>query len=118
MFRSSVPSSQSALSPERTLELANLCLENARTTKNPEVALELCAEATTVLSRMKQFLKTSAPPTDSDDQSLREGIATTYLEIGKLQDSLRRRDKALVSYKKADKWRYVRVIQLPPPSTV
>lgn len=96
--------SSTHLSPEKTLELAKVCLENARKTKDPEVALALCDQAGTVLDRVKDTAKVSTSSTDPQDQTLRDGIIATYLEIGKLQDDLQRPGKARDSFKGAEKW--------------
>ncbi|KAI8362961.1 hypothetical protein B0O80DRAFT_482175 [Mortierella sp. GBAus27b] len=104
MFRNSTPPTQGGLSPERTLELANVCLENARKAKDPELALELCDLAGEALSRLKHNARAIASFTDTQDHASRERISTTYLEIGKLQDDLQQHEKAQASYKRAEKW--------------
>ncbi|KAI8598725.1 hypothetical protein EDD21DRAFT_356115 [Dissophora ornata] len=95
----------SGLSPQQALELANLHLENALTTKDPELALKCCDYAEAALSRMKRPAKKIVMSSlRADDLALRDGIAAAYSEIGKLLISLGNSAKAQVSNKKAEKW--------------
>ncbi|KAK3827431.1 MAG: WD40-repeat-containing domain protein [Benniella sp.] len=105
MFRTR-SSSQSTLSLQQSLELASICISNARTTKDFVVAQELCHDAETSLSRIKKTsLPTLASLKSTEDQNLHERVTTTYSDLGELQVSLGRNDKAQASYKNAEQWR-------------
>ncbi|KAI8601171.1 hypothetical protein EDD21DRAFT_353908 [Dissophora ornata] len=99
---------RNTLSPQAALELANEHLENARKTKNPEIALEYCNDAEKALAHIRTSVrKTCVSSTRAEDQSLCNEIATAYFELGELLDSLGRRTKAQVIYKNGEKWGYV-----------
>ncbi|KAF9930983.1 hypothetical protein BGZ65_005091, partial [Modicella reniformis] len=93
---SSSPSSSShaTLSPQKALDLTNVYLENTRDVKDPQLALELCDDAETSLSKVMKM---------TQDQNLRERVASSCFELGQLQDNLGSSDKAQTSYKKAGK---------------
>ncbi|KAI8602910.1 hypothetical protein EDD21DRAFT_352310 [Dissophora ornata] len=102
MFRNVFSSS---LSVQQALELANLHLENAHNTKDPELVLTCCNYAETTLSRMKTVAKkTVISSSRADHQALRSDVAAAFFEHGKLLDSLGNHTKAQASYKKAEKW--------------
>lgn len=94
--------SHSILSPQQSLELANVCLESAHTAKDIELVAELCHDADTVLSEAKNSLRGVHASKKTDNQSL-HGIAAAYCELGDLWDSLGEIDKAHASYSKAEK---------------
>lgn len=101
MFRSSSPHPNN---PQKDLELANALLESAWKTEDREIALVICSDAQDKLSRVKRATKRALlHPTSDKDESLREGIASAYIELGKLLDMLGQGDKAQVNYKRADK---------------
>lgn len=106
MFRIGATSSSRGIhSPQQALEIANLCLENAHKQKDPELALELCGDAEAMVSQMTRIMKKSViPPNHPEEQTIRKGIATVYLELGKLQDGLGHGDKARTSLKNAETW--------------
>jgi len=105
VFSSATSSSSGALSLKQTLELVNLCLDNAQGTKNSELALELCGDAGASLSGIKRSTrKALIPPKKDDDRTLSDRIATAFTILGTLQDSLGRGDKARANYKKAVQW--------------
>ncbi|UAW64649.2 pentapeptide repeat-containing protein [Mycoavidus sp. HKI] len=115
-------SSRSALSPQKTLDLANCYLENARKAKDLEIALVLCDDAEASLSQMKRALRKAHTPETLADQTLRTKIGTVYFEHGKVLENLGHSDKAQVSYKKAEKWGYVQeqarpIVSSRPSST-
>jgi hypothetical protein len=93
------------------LELASICISNARTTKDFEVARELCHDAENALSRIKKASSVGSL-TSTEDQNLHERIATTFSDLGELQVSLGRNDKAQDSYKNAEQW-YVAMAKDP-----
>ncbi|KAG0005411.1 hypothetical protein BGZ65_011211 [Modicella reniformis] len=99
-------SPHTTLSPQKALDLTNVYLENARkANEDPELALELCANAEASLSRvMKTAL--SRPPRSHHpqvDQALREKVASSSFELGQLQDHLGSTKKAQSSYRNAEK---------------
>ncbi|KAF9996994.1 hypothetical protein BGZ65_007425, partial [Modicella reniformis] len=121
MFHSTGSSSHATLSPQKALDLTNVYLENARKVNDPQLALELCRDAETSLSQvMKMDLN---PPRDTQDQPLRERVASSCFELGQLQDHLGSGDKAQASYKKAGKlgWhaqnQSTRPLQRPNPNS-
>jgi hypothetical protein len=101
------PMSQVHLSPQQSLEFANICLAGARTTKDLGVAQELCHDAGSVLAQIKRASSTLASLKSTDVQTLREKVSATYSDLGDLQDSLGQSEKAQTSYKNAEQWRYV-----------
>jgi hypothetical protein len=113
MFRSTASSLKSTLSPQQTLEYTHLCLENARKTEDFELSLQLCRDAETTLSRMK-----SASHSQEKDGPIRVGVATAYFNLGKLQDSLGKSDKAQTSFRKVEQWGYVTRKNSSPMCTI
>jgi hypothetical protein len=102
IFRSSSPHPNNP--PQKDLELANALLESARKTEDSEVALVICSDAEDKLSRVKRATKkTLLRPTNDEDETLRKGVASAFIELGKLLGSLGQGDKALVNYKRAEK---------------
>jgi hypothetical protein len=105
MFRSGASSLRNHLSPQQSLELANLYLENAHRTKDPEIVLEWCSVTEAELFRTKGASKKAlSPPMQDDNRALREGMATALSNLGKLQDSLGQSEKAQASYRRAEQW--------------
>ncbi|KAF9980585.1 WD_REPEATS_REGION domain-containing protein, partial [Modicella reniformis] len=95
MSYNTVSSARCGISPQKTLELANFHLNNARRVNDPELALALCDDAEAALFRIKNF----------GERALRDGVATAYFEHGKLLDNMGQVDKAEISFKKAEKFR-------------
>ncbi len=104
MLGSIFSSSRSLLSLQETLDLASSYLETARKAKDLKIALVLCDDAEASLSEMKKALKKAHAPETLADQTLRDKIATVYFEHGKVLEKLGQHDRALGSYKKAQKW--------------
>ncbi|KAF9925608.1 hypothetical protein BGZ65_007653 [Modicella reniformis] len=104
-----VPSHLSALSPQLSLELTNVYLENAYKTTEKDIALVLCRDAETALTQAKSATK-KYPIHLKDTQSelLKEGIASAYIDLGKLLDGHGYQIKAQAISKKAEKWRIVK----------
>ncbi|KAG0348636.1 hypothetical protein BGZ54_004563, partial [Gamsiella multidivaricata] len=101
----------STLSPQKELEVANILLEIARNTNDTGISLQFCSDAEAALSRMKRATKkTLASPQSGVDQTLRDGIASAYLEHGKLLNNLGHSEMAQTSYKKAAKWGHIQDI--------
>ncbi|KAG0347560.1 hypothetical protein BGZ54_004879, partial [Gamsiella multidivaricata] len=99
MFDRTFSSSRKTLSPQKELELTNIYVENARKTKDREIAL----------SRMKRAAKkTLTTPLSVEDQALRDGFVGACLEHARLLESLGYNEMAQVSYNRAEKWGHVR----------
>ncbi len=106
MLGGTFSSLRSALSPEKTLDLANAYLKLARETPALNIALILCNEVDASLSQMKRALKKAHTPQTLADQALRDRIAQTYFERGQVLENWGQRDEAQNSYRKAQKWGY------------
>ncbi|KAF9352827.1 hypothetical protein BGX34_011945 [Mortierella sp. NVP85] len=105
VFRNIVLSHLSALSLQQALNLSNIYLENAYTTADRDIALVLCHETKVALSQAKSAdRKYPAHPKDTGYQSLRDGVATAYIDLGKLLEKQGYQDEAQAIYKKAEKW--------------
>ncbi|KAG0352492.1 hypothetical protein BGZ54_002755, partial [Gamsiella multidivaricata] len=103
MFDRTFSSPRNALSPQMELELTNIYVENARKTKDREIALVLCDDAEAALSRMKRAVKkTLTSPLSVGDQALRDGFAGACLKHASLLESLGYSEMAQVSYKRAE----------------
>jgi hypothetical protein len=90
-------SPRDTLSPLQALELAKVYLENALKAKDRCIALVLCHVTEASLSQARKASK------HADIQAVREEMITTYAKLGELLDSCGHRDKAQVSYKRAEK---------------
>ncbi|KAK3805552.1 MAG: WD40-repeat-containing domain protein [Benniella sp.] len=98
-------SSPRSLSVQQILGLTDLCLENARGAKDVELALELCDDAEVALSGIKgSQRKVLIASKKDEDQTLSKRIADFYINLGTLQGSLGRSDKARANFKKAVQW--------------
>ncbi|KAF9924898.1 hypothetical protein BGZ65_008083, partial [Modicella reniformis] len=97
-----VPSHLCVLSLQQSLELTNIYLENAYKTKDKDIALVLCHDAEIALIQAKNAIKTQTK--DVGDQTLREGVAAAYIDLGKLLESLGYQNEAQALCKKAEKW--------------
>jgi len=99
------PSHLSALSLQQALELSNIYLENAYRTSDRNIALVLCREAEVALSQAKSANKKyPTHPDDPGHQALREGVATAYVDLGKLLGRRGFQSEARAICKKAEKW--------------
>ncbi|KAF9346027.1 hypothetical protein BGX34_004272, partial [Mortierella sp. NVP85] len=97
VFGGIVTSPRGSLSLQQSLELANVYLENASKAQDPDIALVLCHDTEVSLSQVKKGVR------HADDQFLREGIATAYIDLGRVLDSRGHHNEAQASYKKAEK---------------
>ncbi|KAF8978390.1 hypothetical protein BGZ46_006507 [Entomortierella lignicola] len=117
MLANHFASSRGALSPQKALELIEFYLDNAQKAKDPEIALVLCDNAEASLLQMRKIAKKAYTPQNTEVKPLHDQIATAYFTHGELLDRLGHHDKAQASYKKAEKWGYVREVdQQPKPS--
>ncbi|KAF9985426.1 hypothetical protein BGZ65_010866 [Modicella reniformis] len=97
VFGAIVSSSRGALSALQALELANVYLEGAFRVNDSDISLVLCSDAEVSLSQAKKTSKST------EDKAIREGIATAYLELGKVLETRGHQDEAQASYKKGEK---------------
>ncbi|KAK3807349.1 MAG: hypothetical protein J3Q66DRAFT_392643 [Benniella sp.] len=97
LFGSIVSSPRGSLSPQQALELANVYLENASNAKDSSIALVLCHDTEVALYQAKKSVK------HGNNQKLAKGIATAYLGLGKLLESLDYISGAEASIRKAKK---------------
>lgn len=105
VFRNIILSHLSALSLQQALDLCNIYLENAYTTADRDISLVLCHEAKVALSQAKSAdKKYSTHFKNTGYQSLRDGVATAYIDLGKLLEKQGYLDEAQTIYKKAEKW--------------
>ncbi|KAG0243753.1 hypothetical protein BGX31_010222 [Mortierella sp. GBA43] len=105
LSRSTVPTPKTALSLQQALELANGYLESAYKTEHQNVALVNGHDAEIALSQAKKINK--AFPDHLKDvgyQSLCHGVASAYMDLGKLLEYLEYQEQAQTMYTKAEKW--------------
>ncbi|KAI8345101.1 hypothetical protein B0O80DRAFT_429781 [Mortierella sp. GBAus27b] len=88
-----------SLSAKQALELAKVYLENARNADDSNIAMVLCHDTKVSLSQAKKVIKRAKNP------ALIEGIASTYDDLGKQQETRGHDKEAQSSYKKAEKLR-------------
>ncbi|KAF9344458.1 hypothetical protein BGX34_005652, partial [Mortierella sp. NVP85] len=97
VFGNIVSSPRANLSGRQALELANVYLENASTAADADISLVLCHDTEVSLYQAKKAIK------HAENQSLVEGIATTYFGLGKLLERRGHSAGAQASFKKAEK---------------
>ncbi|KAG0220036.1 hypothetical protein BGX31_011101, partial [Mortierella sp. GBA43] len=85
------------LTPVQSLCLAKAYLESATKEQDMDVTLVLCHDAEVSLSQAKKSSKRA------ENQTLHDGIASTYIDLGDLLHSRGRPTEAKASYKKAEK---------------
>ncbi|KAF9997522.1 hypothetical protein BGZ65_006899, partial [Modicella reniformis] len=99
-----VPSPKSPLSLQQILELSNIYLENAFKATDHDIVLILCHDAEAALAQVKSSSKKILIHSeDSEEQALREGVATAYIGLGKLLDNQGYPDEAQTLYEEAEK---------------
>jgi len=86
------------LSLQQVLDLANIYLENASKSTDPDIVLVLCHDTEVSLSQVKKAVKRK------EDGEMREGIAALYIGLGDLLASKGYRVEAQAFYKKSEKW--------------
>ena len=92
-----VSSPRANISPQKSLELANVYLENAFNAIDSDIALVLCHDAEVSLYQAKKSVK------HGKDQTVAKGIATAYIGLGKVLESRGHVGGAEASFKKAEK---------------
>lgn len=104
MFSSIVSTPLGSLSPQQALQLANVYLDNACNINDPDISLVLCHDTKVSLSHARKVVKHSKNPT------IVEGLATAYIDLGKLLERNGHVTEAQSSYKKAKTLGYVKTL--------
>jgi hypothetical protein len=97
VFGSIVSSPRANLSGRQALELASMYLENASNASDADISLVLCHDTEVSLYQAKKAIK------HAENQSLVDGIATTYIGLGRLLERRGHGTSAKASFKKAEK---------------
>ncbi|KAF9353956.1 hypothetical protein BGX34_011286 [Mortierella sp. NVP85] len=97
LFGGIIASPRDILTPVQALELANVYLENAFRATDPYIALTLGHDTEVSLTQAKSASKRYGL------QVVREGVATTYVKLGRLLDAHGRHDEAQACYKKGER---------------
>jgi hypothetical protein len=97
VFGNIVSSPRGSLLPQKALDLANIYLENAFNANDSDIALVLCHDTEVSLHQAKKHVKRD------ENRTVAEGIATAYIGLGKLLESLHQVKGAQASFKEADK---------------
>jgi ABC-type phosphate/phosphonate transport system ATPase subunit len=97
VFGSIASSPLGSLNPKQALQLANLYLDNAYNTNDPAITLVLCHDTEISLSHARKVVK------HAKNTVVVEGMATTYIDLGKLLEKHGHDFQAQTSYKKAAK---------------
>jgi len=98
VFGSVISSPKGSLSLQKIINLANVYLENACKSTDPEILLVLCHDAEVSLTQARKTAR------NTENKAMREGIATLYIGLGDLLDSHGHRNEAQAFYKKSEKW--------------
>ncbi|KAI8358764.1 hypothetical protein B0O80DRAFT_423805 [Mortierella sp. GBAus27b] len=97
MFGSIISSPRGSLLPQQALDLANIYLDNAWNTTDPQLTLVLCHDTEISLSQARKAAKRAENP------MVLEGIASAYLSLSKLLENRGLDSEAQASFKKAEK---------------
>jgi hypothetical protein len=97
MFVNVISSPRGHLSLQQSLDLANIYLEHASKVTDPDIALVLCHDTEVSLLQAKKASKHA-------DQSVRHGIATAYIGLGKVLEKQGRGTEAKAIFKKVEKF--------------
>jgi len=101
MFGSVIASPRSTLSSQQALDLANVYMRTAYNANNSVIALVLCHDAEVSLFQAKKTAK------HDKNQTTIDGIATAYIDLGKLLERYKRGAEAKALCKKGEKLGYV-----------
>ncbi|KAG0243200.1 hypothetical protein BGX31_011090 [Mortierella sp. GBA43] len=93
-FGSTVTSSGGTPSPQQALEMAKIHLTGASSSTDPNIAIRLCHEAERLLEKAVKR---------TEHRAMLDEIATAYVGLGRLLESLGRDSEAQDIYKKAEK---------------
>jgi len=97
VFGNVVSSQRGHLSPQQSLNLANIYLECAGKAQDTDIALALCQHTEVSLFQAKKAVK------HADDQTMRRGFGTAYIGFGRVLDKQGRISEAKTIDKKAEK---------------
>ncbi|KAF9358422.1 hypothetical protein BGX34_008941 [Mortierella sp. NVP85] len=97
VFGHVVPNPRGNLSIQQSLDLANIYLDHAGKTLDPDIALVLCHDTEVSLFQAKRAAK------QGDDHVVRHGIAAAYIGLGRVLELRGRCNEAQGIYKKAEK---------------
>jgi hypothetical protein len=97
VFGSIISSPRGNLSLQQVIHLANVYLENAAKSTDPDILLVLCHDVEVSLFQAKKAAK------NTEDKAMRYGIATVYIGLGDLLDHHGHGNEAKAFYKKSDK---------------
>ncbi|KAF9362919.1 hypothetical protein BGX34_005257, partial [Mortierella sp. NVP85] len=97
MFGSVISSPRGNLSLQQVIYLANVYLENASKSTDPDIRLVLCHDAEISLNQAKKAAK------HTEDKAMREGIAAIYSELGELMSHDGHGNEAQAFYNKSEK---------------
>ncbi|KAK3816625.1 MAG: WD40-repeat-containing domain protein [Benniella sp.] len=97
VFGSVISSPRGNLSLQQVIHLANVYLENASKSTDPDIRLVLCHDAEISLSQAKKAAKYT------EDKAMREGIASVYDGLGELLEHDGHGNEAQAFYKKSEK---------------
>ncbi|KAK3823023.1 MAG: WD40-repeat-containing domain protein [Benniella sp.] len=97
VFGNVVSSQRGHLSPQQSLDLANIYLECAIKAQDADIALALCHDTEVSLFQAKKAVK------HADDPTMRHGVGTAYIGLGRVLDKQGRISEAKTIYKKAEK---------------
>lgn len=97
MFGGIITSPRGSLSPQQALDLARVYLEYACKATDAKIALVLCHDTEVSLSQAKRTAK------HAKDNTVNDGVATAYIDLGKLLHSRSYHNEAQASFKKAQK---------------
>jgi 3-keto-L-gulonate-6-phosphate decarboxylase len=86
------------LSLQKSLDLANLYLKNARESTDAEIIMVLCHDTKDTLSQAKKVARKTG------DKSMNALLATTHIDLGDLLDRQGQPEEAMAFRKKAEKW--------------
>jgi hypothetical protein len=98
MLDSIISSPRQNLSLQQVLDLANVYLENACTSTDPDIVLVLCHDTEASLNLVKQATK------DTGDIALHKDIAAVYTGLGDLLSNQGHHEEAQAFYKKSEEW--------------
>ena len=102
-------SKTSALTATQTLGVVRILFDNAQECNDPAIKLALCTSADWYLGGMKQLVKRPAATTTKNnnedrEQTVREEIASAFLDHANLVADLGHANLAMKSRSRAEKW--------------
>ncbi|KAI8345997.1 hypothetical protein B0O80DRAFT_491392, partial [Mortierella sp. GBAus27b] len=92
-----VPSRRDSLSPQQALKLAKVYLDDAWNEEDLDIALVMCHDSEVALTHARKAEK------HASDQAVLEGIAASYIDLGKLLEMRGHGVAARASFKKGTK---------------